>query len=105
MTMVEDIGVMQGPLAERLADYASDAQRYVTVTAKTSGINALVNLIFLVVMGVDTPVVWSFLYFFLNFIPTLRIHARARAADCRDPPHVWLEESPAGCLRPHSPPT
>jgi AI-2 transport protein TqsA len=22
-------------------------------------------------MGVDTPVVWSFLYFFLNFIPTL----------------------------------
>lgn len=71
MTMVEDIGVTQGPLAERLAYYASDAQRYVTVTAKTSGINALVNMIFLFLMGVDTPVVWSFLYFFLNFIPTL----------------------------------
>jgi len=71
VTMVEDIGVTQGPLAEKLAYYASDAQRYVAVTAKTSGINALVNLIFLVVMGVDTPVVWSFLYFFLNFIPTL----------------------------------
>ena len=71
MTMVEDIGVTQGPLAESLAYYASDAQSYVTVTAKTSGINALVNLIFLIAMGVDTPVVWSFLYFFLNFIPTL----------------------------------
>ena len=71
MTMVEDIGVTQGPLAEKLAYYASDAQRYVAVTAKTSGINALVNLLFLIVMGVDTPVVWSFLYFFLNFIPTL----------------------------------
>jgi AI-2 transport protein TqsA len=71
MTMVEDIGVTQGPLAELLAYYASDSQRYVTVTAKTSGINALVNLIFLFLMGVDTPVVWSFLYFFLNFIPTL----------------------------------
>jgi AI-2 transport protein TqsA len=71
MSMVEDIGVTQGPLAERLAYYASDSQRYVAVTAKTSGINALVNLIFLFLMGVDTPVVWSFLYFFLNFIPTL----------------------------------
>jgi len=70
-TMAEDIGVRQGPLAERLAYYASDARRYAAVTAKTSGINAFVNLIFLFVMGVDTPVVWSFLYFFLNFIPTL----------------------------------
>ena len=71
VTMVEDIGVTQGPFAEKLAYYASDAQRYVAVTAKTSGINALANLIFLIVLGVDTPVVWSFLYFFLNFIPTL----------------------------------
>jgi predicted PurR-regulated permease PerM len=71
VTMVEDIGVKQGPLAEKLAFYASDAQSYVTVTAKTAGINALVNLVFLIVMGVDTPVVWSFLHFFLDFIPTL----------------------------------
>jgi AI-2 transport protein TqsA len=71
VTMVEDIGVTQGPLAEKLAYYASDAQRYVAVTAKTSGINTLLNLAFLLAMGVDTPVIWSFLYFFLNFIPTL----------------------------------
>jgi AI-2 transport protein TqsA len=43
----------------------------VAVTAKTAGINTLINLIFLVLMGVDTPMVWAFLYFFLDFIPTL----------------------------------
>jgi AI-2 transport protein TqsA len=43
----------------------------VTVTAKTAGINAVINLVFLIVMGVDTPIVWSFLYFFLDFIPTV----------------------------------
>jgi AI-2 transport protein TqsA len=71
VAMVEDIGVKQGPLAESLAYYASDSRSYVAVTAKTAGINALVNLAFLLVMGVDTPVVWAFLYFFLDFIPTL----------------------------------
>jgi AI-2 transport protein TqsA len=71
VTMVEDIGVKPSRFAEKLACYASDAQSYVTVTAKTAGINALINLIFLIVMGVDTPVIWSILYFFLDFIPTL----------------------------------
>ena len=71
VTMLADIGVEQGGLAERLAFYASEAQSYVAVTAKSAGINALLNLVFLVAMGVDTPVVWSCLYFFLDFIPTL----------------------------------
>jgi predicted PurR-regulated permease PerM len=43
----------------------------VAVTARSAGINALANLAFLLVMGVDTPVLWSVLYFFLDFIPTL----------------------------------
>jgi predicted PurR-regulated permease PerM len=71
MAMVEEIGVTQGHLAKSLAFYAADSRSYVAVTAKTAGINALVNLAFLFVMGVDTPVVWAFLYFFLDFIPTL----------------------------------
>jgi len=69
--MAGEIGVKQGPLAESLAYYGSDAQSYAAITAKTAGINALINLAFLIVMGVDTPVVWAFLYFFLDFIPTL----------------------------------
>jgi len=71
MEMAEEIGGKPGPLGEHLAQYESDARSYVAVTAKTAGINALVNLVFLIVMGVDTPVVWSFLYFMLDFIPTL----------------------------------
>jgi AI-2 transport protein TqsA len=69
--MAGEIGGKSGPLAESLAYYGSDARTYVAVTAKTAGINALVNLLFLIVMGVDTPLVWCFLYFFLDFIPTL----------------------------------
>ncbi len=71
MQMTEDIGEMRSPLTERLANYATDARRYVAVTAKVAAINALVNLAFLIVMRVDTPVIWCFLYFFLDFIPTL----------------------------------
>jgi AI-2 transport protein TqsA len=69
--MAGEIGVKPSPLAETLAYYGSDARTYVTITAKTAGINVLINLVFLIVMGVDTPVVWCFLYFFLDFIPTL----------------------------------
>ncbi len=69
--MTEDIGGKQSLLADRMAYYASDARGYVMVTAKTAAINALLNLAFLIVMGVDTPVIWSMLYFFLDFIPTL----------------------------------
>ena len=69
--MAGEIGDDVGPLAEKLAYYGSDAGSYVTITAKSAGINALINLVFLIVMGVDTPVVWCFLYFCLDFIPTL----------------------------------
>jgi predicted PurR-regulated permease PerM len=68
--MAGEIGETVGPLAEKLAYYGSDARSHVAVTAKTAGINALINLVFLLVRGVDTPVVWSFLYFFLDFMPT-----------------------------------
>jgi len=71
MELSEDIGAKRGPVGERLGYYAADSRRYVAVTAKSAGINALVNLVFLIVMGVDNPAVWSFLYFFLDFIPTL----------------------------------
>jgi len=66
-----DSGINRSALAERLAYYRSDAETYVAVTARSAGINALVNLAFLLVMGVDTPILWSVLYFFLDFIPTL----------------------------------
>jgi AI-2 transport protein TqsA len=71
MQMTQDIGEVPSSFTQRMTDYGSDARRYVAVTAKVAGINALVNLVFLFVLGVDTPVIWCFLYFFLDFIPTL----------------------------------
>jgi AI-2 transport protein TqsA len=71
MEMMEEAGAKPNPLAKSLVYYGSDTRSYVATTAKTAGINAMINLGFLLVMGVDTPVVWSFLYFFLDFIPTL----------------------------------
>jgi len=69
--MVEDSNATQSPINERLHRYASDARSYVIITARSAGINALANLAFLLVMRVDTPIVWCSLYFFLDFIPTV----------------------------------
>ncbi len=60
-----------GPLSEILAKHGFHSRKYVAVTAKTAGINALLNLAFLLAMGVDGAFLWVFLYFFLDFIPTL----------------------------------
>lgn len=64
-----EIGVKPGPLAESLAYYGSDARSYVAVTAKTAGINALLNLAFLLVMGVDTPSSGASFIFFSTSSP------------------------------------
>jgi len=69
--MLGESGGQLSPLAQSLSRYSSDVRSYVTVTARSAGINAVINLVFLILMGVDTPVVWSVLYFFLDFIPTL----------------------------------
>ncbi len=69
--MVEEAGVQKGPLAERLSYYGGDVQRYIALSARTGALNSAANFVWLIVMGVDFPVLWCTLYFFLNFIPTL----------------------------------
>jgi len=69
--MVEERGVQKGPLAERLAYYGGDVQRYIALSARTGAVNTAANFVWLIVMGVGFPVLWCVLYFFLNFIPTL----------------------------------
>ena len=56
---------------ERLADYGSDVQRYVAITAQTSAIAALANFVVLVALGVDFPIIWCVLYFFVSFVPNV----------------------------------
>ena len=69
--MVDSENAKTGSLARNLVYYGGDVQRFIAISAQTGAINALVNLVLLVALGVDFAFVWCFLYFFLHFIPNL----------------------------------
>ncbi len=71
IVLIEGPEEKRGPLVERLHSQSADVRRYIAISAKTSAITALVNLVLLLVLGVDFPVVWCVLYFWLRFIPNL----------------------------------
>jgi AI-2 transport protein TqsA len=54
-----------------LTQVQNDVANYVAVYAATGVLTALANLVLLVAFGVDFPLVWCVLYFFLNFIPSI----------------------------------
>jgi AI-2 transport protein TqsA len=69
--IVELEGSKRSPLAAVLIHYGDDVQRYIGIQAKTGAITMLANFTLLFALGVDFPIVWCFLYFFLQFIPSL----------------------------------
>jgi AI-2 transport protein TqsA len=69
--MVEEAGAKKKSLTEKLAYYGAGVQRYIAISAELGLITALANLVVLVVFGVEFPVLWCALYFFLHFIPNL----------------------------------
>ena len=60
-----------GPLARNLAHYGKEVQSFINVTAKTGAINALANLMVLLALRVDFPILWCVLYFYLHFLPNI----------------------------------
>jgi predicted PurR-regulated permease PerM len=46
-------------------------RKYVTITSLTGVITAVLNFIFLLIMGVDFAFLWAFLSFLMNFIPNI----------------------------------
>jgi AI-2 transport protein TqsA len=58
-------------VGRKLLYYGKDTQRFITLSARTSAIIAMANLVLLIALGVDFAVVWCFLYFFLAFIPSI----------------------------------
>jgi predicted PurR-regulated permease PerM len=62
-----------GPFAALLNHYGDDVEGYIAIMAKTGAITALANFVLLVAVGVDFPILWCVLYFFLHFIPNLGI--------------------------------
>ena len=71
--MTEHDESKRGPLARSLAYYGGDVQGFIVVMAQTGAITALANLVLLIAIGVDFPVLWCVLYFFLHFIPDVGI--------------------------------
>ena len=69
--MMEGSGAKRSRLGETLRYYGGDIQRYLGVLAKTNMIAALANLILFLALGVEFPVVWCVLSFFLRFIPNV----------------------------------
>ena len=61
----------QSRLVAGLTYYGRDVQRYIGISAKSGALTALANLILLAVVGVDFPLLWCVLYFFLQFIPNI----------------------------------
>ena len=61
----------RGVFAATLAYYGGDVQSFIAVMAKTSAITALANFVLFVALGVDFPVLWCVLSFFMNFIPSV----------------------------------
>jgi predicted PurR-regulated permease PerM len=51
--------------------YGKDVQRFIAISAQTGAIIALANLVLLIALGIDFPVLWCVLYFLLQFIPSI----------------------------------
>jgi AI-2 transport protein TqsA len=69
--MLPDAGAKRSPIGELLSKHGSYSKRYMAVTVKSGGINSLMNMVFMLAIGVDGAILWTLLYFFLNFIPNV----------------------------------
>jgi len=56
---------------EWLTGMGGDLRKYVNITALTGVLTAVLNYIFLLILGVDFPFLWAFLSFLMNFIPNI----------------------------------
>jgi len=56
-------------LAARFDEFTGESRQYIALTGLAGLIQAVFNLVILFVAGVDAPITWAVLFFFLNFIP------------------------------------
>jgi len=55
----------------KFSGVGSDIRKYISITALTGLYTAVANVILLVILGVDFPILWGFLSFLFNFIPSI----------------------------------
>jgi len=56
-----------------LTAMGGDVRKYVTITALTGVLVAVLNFVLLIVLGVDFPFLWAFFSLLMNFIPNIGI--------------------------------
>ncbi len=59
------------PLLSILQEASSDVQAYVAVTSATGAVQAVINIVLYLALGIDFAVTWGILFFFMNFIPVI----------------------------------
>ncbi|HUL04102.1 MAG TPA: AI-2E family transporter [Gemmatimonadales bacterium] len=64
-------GERPGTLAARFDEVTGQSRQYVALTGLAGLIQAAVNLVILLAAGVDAPLTWAVLFFFLNFVPAV----------------------------------
>jgi len=62
-------GERPGTLAARFDEITGQSRQYIALTGLAGLIQAAANFVILVAAGVDAPLTWAVLFFFLNFIP------------------------------------
>jgi len=62
-------GTVRSPVRTRFMRAGDDVVRYVSITGWNGFLNAVANLGWLLILGVDFPVTWAFLSFLFNFVP------------------------------------
>ena len=65
------VDLVDSTVMSRLQDASRDVKKYVAITGGIGLLQSTACLILLLVLGVDFPIMWGVLFFFLNFIPTL----------------------------------
>jgi len=58
---------------QKFAELADEVRKYVSISALTGLFGALLNLILLLILGVDFPFMWAFLSFLFSFIPSIGV--------------------------------
>jgi AI-2 transport protein TqsA len=62
-------GERPGTLAARFDEVTGQSRQYIALTGLAGLIQAVFNFVILLLVGVDAPLTWTVLFFFLNFIP------------------------------------
>ncbi len=59
------------PVVTRISTFGADIRLYIFVTTIVGLVTGAIDTVFFVIMGVDFPVLWGALAFFMSYIPTI----------------------------------